>query len=65
VAIKPLDNEPTKLATGGFKLGRSSSKDNFKSYEEILDFELLNELPDKFLYKDYFIEHGVEYQYAY
>jgi hypothetical protein len=64
VAIKPLDDS-TKLATGGFKLGRSSSKDNFKSYEEILDFELLNELPNKFLYKDYFIEHGVEYRYAY
>lgn len=64
VVIKPLDDS-TELATGGFKLGRSSSKDNFKSYEEILDFELLNELPNKFLYKDYFIEHGVEYRYAY
>jgi hypothetical protein len=51
--------------TGGFKLGRSSSKDNFKVYEELVSFELINEIPDKIIYKDYFVEHGVEYRYAY
>jgi hypothetical protein len=79
VSIEPMNDESfsffenideeeakkKKLATGEFRLGRSSSKDNFKSYEEILSFELINEIPNKILYKDYFIEHGVEYRYAY
>lgn len=64
IAVRPLEGS-SELATGGFRLGRSSSKDNFKSYEEILSFELINEIPNKFLYRDYFIEHGVEYRYAY
>jgi hypothetical protein len=51
--------------SGGFRLGRASSKDNFRNYEEILDFELINEIPNKIIYKDYFVEHGVEYRYAY
>lgn len=64
LAIEPLDGN-FDLAIGEFKIGRSSSKDNFNSYEEILTFELLNEAPNKILYKDYYIEHGVEYRYAY
>ena len=59
-----ISNTGTPIS-GYFKIGRSSSKDNFKSYEEILNFELVNEVPNKTIYKDYYIEHGVEYRYAY
>jgi hypothetical protein len=72
-AINNYDNGYIKInisntgtpVSGYFKIGRSSSKDNFKSYEEILNFELVNEIPNKTIYKDYCIEHGIEYRYAY
>lgn len=63
VAVQPFKNSNTPV-TGAFSLGRSSSKDNFKSYEPLLKFEFINEIPKRIIYKDLFVEYGIEYKYA-
>lgn len=51
-------------ATGAFALLRSSSEDNFNSWNTILKFKLIGETPSRELYKDFTVEHGFSYQYA-
>lgn len=63
IAVQPL-GDPTTQVTGAFALGRASSKDNFRSYEPILKFEFINEIPNRIIYKDLFVEYGIEYKYA-
>lgn len=64
VSLKP-EERGGEGVSGSFKLVRASSKDGFMTNEDILDFELIDETPSKVLYKDYFIEQGVEYRYGY
>lgn len=63
IAVEPL-TESKSPVTGAFVLGRATNKDNFKSYEPILKFEFINEIPKQTIYKDLFVEHGIEYKYA-
>lgn len=50
--------------TGKFLLTRASSLDNYSSWLEISDFQLIGELPSKFLFRDFTIEQGVTYIYS-
>ena len=50
---------------GNFVITRSSSKDNYKEWLEIIRFTLnSNDLPSDWEYPDYTIEQGVKYDYA-
>ena len=49
--------------TGKYVLSRASSKDNFKSWNEIMRFTL-NKETKKEIWKDFTIEQGVQYKYA-
>lgn len=49
--------------SGQYVLSRASSKDNFKSWNEIMRFTLNEEL-NKEIWRDFTIEHGVSYQYG-
>ena len=51
------------LMTGKYVLSRASSKDNFKSWNEIMRFTL-NKETKKEIWKDFTIEQGVQYKYA-
>lgn len=51
------------LMTGKYVLSRASSKDNFKSWNEIMRFTL-NRETKKEIWKDFTIEQGVQYKYA-
>ena len=50
--------------TGKFLLTRASSLDNYSSWLEISDFQLIGELPSKFLFRDFTIEQGITYIYS-
>lgn len=47
-----------------YKLARASSKDNFNTWTEILDFEFSNTQLPISLWKDFTVEQGVSYKYA-
>ena len=51
------------LMTGKYVLSRASSKDNFKSWNEIMRFTL-NRETKKEIWKDFTIEQGIQYKYA-
>lgn len=63
VAVKPLKESKGKI-TGVFRLGRATSKDDFLTYEPLMNFEFIDEIPDKVVFKDLYIEHNIEYKYA-
>lgn len=54
------------LRSGAFVLMRSSSKNNYDSWEQLTEFELSLYDPwtNKEIYKDYVVEQGVRYIYA-
>lgn len=54
------------LRSGSFILLRSSSKDNYDTWEQLTEFQLSLYDPkkDKDIYRDYVIEQGVDYIYA-
>ena len=54
----------SKTITGSFVLLRSSSKDNFTTWQEVKRFRLNNEIPSKRKIYDYTIEQGIKYKYA-
>ena len=60
---KPND---TLLRSGAFVLLRSSSKNNYDTWEQLTEFALSLYSPhtDKEIYKDYVVEQGVDYIYA-
>lgn len=60
---KPND---THLRSGAFVLLRSSSKNNYDTWEQLTEFtlSLYNPHTDKDIYKDYVVEQGVDYIYA-
>lgn len=47
-----------------YKLARASSKDNFNTWTEILDFEFSNTQLPISLWQDFTVEQGVSYKYA-
>ena len=54
---------------GNFYLLRASHKDNYSSWEKLINFQICNWKYDKTnltldIYKDYFIEQGTSYKYA-
>lgn len=51
-------------ATGAFIITRSSSKDNYGSWDTILKFVLHGQQPSRWLWKDFTVEHGYTYKYA-
>ena len=53
----------SKNLYGKYILSRSSSKDNFSSWDEIMTFSVSG-VPEKEIWKDFTIEHGVVYKYA-
>lgn len=53
-----------KSASGSFVLSRASSDTGFNIWTMVHDFQLKNQLPSNFLFKDFAIEHGVTYRYA-
>lgn len=52
------------VANGSFVICRSSSEDNFKTWNQICHFTLKQETPIKNLFKDFTIEQGVKYCYS-
>jgi hypothetical protein len=54
------------LRSGAFVLMRSSSKNNYDSWEQLTEFELSLYDPwtNKEIYKDYVVEQGIHYIYA-
>lgn len=60
INMKYYNNSPM---TGKYVLSRASSKDNFKSWNEIMRFTL-NKETKKEIWKDFTIEQGVQYKYA-
>lgn len=67
ISLKGVKDKTTGVeipATGAFALLRSSSEDDFNSWNTILKFKLVGETPSRELYKDFTVEHGFSYQYA-
>lgn len=60
ISIRHYNSSPM---TGKYVLSRASSKDNFKSWNEIMRFSINGET-SKEIWKDFTIEHGVSYKYA-
>ena len=57
-------NEPL-IATGSFVLVKSSEEDGYKVWNEIYNFEYINEpIRKNLLFKDFIIKQGVKYKYA-
>jgi len=60
-----LDESNLRRAiTGHYMISRSSSKDNFKTWEEIMRFRLVNKVPKNEIFYDYTVEQGITYHYA-
>ena len=60
ISMKHYNGTPM---TGKYVLSRANSKDNFKSWNEIMRFTLDYEI-EKEIWKDFTIEQGIEYKYA-
>lgn len=61
---KPEGVEKEESVVGSFYLLRASSEDNFKSWDEVLNFVLSGQQPSRHLWKDMTIKQGVSYKYA-
>lgn len=60
-------NEETGIedaVTGMFKIVRSSSLDNFTTWDEVLKFSLYGQQPSRSLWKDFTVQQGITYKYA-
>lgn len=63
--VNSLDSSGTdKAISGNFVVLRSSSKDNFGSWQEVKRFRLNDEIPSKKIIYDYTVEQGISYRYA-
>lgn len=51
-------------ATGSYRIMRASQEDNYKTWNEILKFELYGQKPSKWIWKDFTVKQGVTYKYA-
>ena len=54
-----------KTLTGNFVILRSSSKDNFKMWQEIRRICYNNEVPSQKIFYDYTVEQGISYRYCF
>ena len=61
---KSNDAGNSKSITGNFVILRSSSKDNFRTWQEVRRFRLNNEKPYTKIIYDYTVEQGITYRYA-
>lgn len=61
VWLQPEDDSST---SGSFSISRSSSKDNFETWNEICQFSLSKETPTRDLFNDFTVEQGVRYCYS-
>lgn len=61
---KPDDMILEESAVGSFYLLRSSSEDDYKSWNEVLNFVLYGQQPSRHLWKDMTVKQGVSYKYA-
>ena len=61
---KSNDEGNSKYITGNFVILRSSSKDNFRTWQEVRRFRLNNEKPYTKIIYDYTVEQGITYRYA-
>lgn len=59
-----LEADEAVTATGSFSICRSSSLDNFETWDELCQIELIQECALKDLFKDFAIEQGVQYCYS-
>lgn len=53
-----------QTATGSYRIMRSSIEDDFKTWNEILKFDLYGQKPSKWIWKDFTVKQGVTYKYA-
>ena len=58
------ETEVEKSVVGSFILLRSSSEDNFETWDEVLHFVLHGQQPSRHLWKDMTVQQGVSYKYA-
>lgn len=63
VSLKPRQ-QGAKNIRGSFLLIRSSSEDNYESWQELYRFDMINEKPDRSIWQDFTIQQGVSYKYA-
>jgi hypothetical protein len=53
-----------ETASGTFILSRSSEDTNYKLWDELYRFRLIEEFPDVDLWKDFTVEQGKHYKYS-
>ena len=53
-----------KYYSGNFAIARSSSKDNYETWDEICRFSLDKNFPQVELFKDFTVEQGIAYRYS-
>lgn len=63
VYLKPKSNG-AKNIRGSFVLIRSSSDDNYESWQELYRFDMINESPNRSIWQDFTVQQGVQYKYA-
>lgn len=59
-----IGNTIKHKGTGAFVVSRADEDHDFRNWEEIYKFSLNNEIPQKFLYRDFTIEQGKTYKYS-
>ena len=59
-----LQGNDDKAASGNFVIARSSSLDNYETWNDICEFTLNKEMPTQSLFKDFTIEQGISYCYS-
>ncbi len=63
IALSLIPNDDD-FYSGNFAIARSSSKDNFSTWDEICKFSLNRESPLRNLFKDFTVEQGIGYCYS-
>ena len=63
IALSLIPNDDN-FYSGNFAIARSSSKDNFATWDEICKFSLNRESPLRNLFKDFTVEQGIRYCYS-
>ena len=53
------------IMTGTYVISRSSSRDNYSTWLDILHFTLIGDFPSNFKFNDFTIEHGESYRYSF
>ena len=64
VALNVSDEYKSLFFAGKYKVSRASSEDNYMTWHEICQFELINEHLNRDIIYDYTVIQGLSYQYA-